>query len=147
MWYTFACEVILGHGLAAHAPRGPQRSPPSSTSWQNRPETGKEAFDLSNVGLPCARYVQVKDATHFQTPDQLCADPDGIVAPFTSYLPVASYTSDPDNEGEILGCWEYLGQAAETDLFTLSASTPCLCLLRMKKGRLFYRRLVKRGEE
>ena len=63
--------------------------------------------------------MQVKDATHFQTPDQLCADPDGIVAPFTSCLPVASYTSDPDNEGEILGFWEYPGQAIETHLFTL----------------------------
>jgi hypothetical protein len=63
--------------------------------------------------------VQVKDATHFQTPDRLCADPDGIVAPFTSYPPVAFHTSDPDNEGEILGCWEYLGQAIETNLFTL----------------------------
>jgi hypothetical protein len=69
------------------------------------------------------------------------------VAPFTSYLPVASYTSDPDNEGEILGCWDYLGQAIEPDPFTLSASTPCLSLVQMKKGPLFYRRLVKRGEE
>ena len=67
------------------------------------------------------------------------------MAPFTTYLPVASYTSDPDNEGEILGYWEYLGQVIETDIFTLSASTPCLCLVRMKKGRLFYRRLGKEG--
>ncbi len=119
MWYTFPYDAITGHGLAARASRGSQRSPSSSTSGQNPAKAGRDASDLSNVGLPCARYVQVEGATHFQTPDRLCADPDGIVAPFTSYLLVASYTSDPDNEGEILGSWEYLGQATKTDLFTL----------------------------
>jgi hypothetical protein len=90
--------------------------------------------------------MQVINATHFQTPDRLCADPEGLVAPFTSHLPVASYISDPDNEEEILGWWEYLRQAIETNLFPLSASTPCLCLVWMKKEYLLCRRLVKKGE-
>jgi hypothetical protein len=91
--------------------------------------------------------MQVIDAAHLQTPDRLCADPDGIVVPFTSYLPVASYTSDPDNEGEILGCWEYLGQAIETDPFALFIEHTLPLSRSDEKGRLFYRRLVKRGEE
>ena len=145
MWYTFPYHAITGHGLAAHASRGSQRSPPSSTSRQNRPETGRDASDLSNVG-PWARYVRVEDATHFQTPDRLSADLDGIVA--IHQLPASSlYTSDPDNEGEILGCWDYLGRAIESDLFTLPASTPCICLVRTKAGGLFYRPLVKMGGE
>ena len=146
VWYTFPYDSVTGQGLAGRTPTGCQGCPTGTTNWQNPTEAGGDAFDLSDVGLPWARYVRVEDATHFQTPDRLSADLDGIVA--IHQLPASSlYTSDPDNEGEVLGCWDYLGRAIESDLFTLPASTPCICLVRTKAGGLFYRRLVKMGGE
>jgi hypothetical protein len=146
VWYTFPYDPVTGQGLAGRTPTGCQGCPTGTTNWQNPTEAGGDAFDLSDAGLPWARYVRVEDATHFQTPDRLSADLDGIVA--IHQLPASSlYTSAPSDTGEILGCWDYLGRAIESDLFTLPASTPCICLVRTKAGGLFYRRLVKMGGE
>jgi hypothetical protein len=57
------CGILLrakpyqGMGWRRMHRGGPSEVHRAARSWQNRPETGRDAFDLSNVG-PRARYVQ-----------------------------------------------------------------------------------------
>lgn len=78
-WHTFPYDSITGAGLAGRTPTGCTGCT-SPINWQDPAQAGGDAFDLQVVGLPWVRYVKVSDATHWQPPDRLSADLDGVVA-------------------------------------------------------------------
>lgn len=78
-WVTFPHDSLTGAGLAGRNPTGCQGCV-SPINWQDPAQAGGDAFDLSVVGLPWVKYVRLEDATHWQPPDRLSADLDGVVA-------------------------------------------------------------------
>lgn len=78
-WLTFPFDSITGEGLAGRTPTG-CISCPTPINWQDPSQAGGDPFDLQLVGLPWAKYVKLTDATHWQSPDRLSADLDGVVA-------------------------------------------------------------------
>ncbi|MDW8133969.1 MAG: hypothetical protein RMJ66_02770 [Bacteroidia bacterium] len=78
-WRTFPYDSLTGRGLAGRTPTGCM-SCSAPINWQDPAQAGGDTFDLRVVGLPWIRFVRVRDATHWQSPDRLSAELDGIVA-------------------------------------------------------------------
>ncbi len=78
-WVTFPFDSLTGEGLAGRTPTGCAGCS-GPIDWQDPAQAGGDAFDLAQVGLSWARYVRVWDATHWQSPDRLSAELDGMVA-------------------------------------------------------------------
>lgn len=141
-WHTFPYDSITGAGLAGRTPTGCTGCP-SPINWQDPTQAGGDAFDLQVVGLPWARYVKVSDATHWQTPDRLSADLDGMVAIHqlssagmsspSADLPLLFRGSAPPQ----VVAWSLTGQALPVELVQVDGETwrivvPAAALLRIQ---------------
>lgn len=78
-WRVFPYDSVTGAGLAGRTPTGCSRCT-GEIDWQDPAQAGGDAFDLAQVGLRWARWVRLRDATHWQPPDRLSADLDGAIA-------------------------------------------------------------------
>ena len=144
VWYTFPYDSLTGRGLAGRTPTGCEGCPPGSINWQDPIQAGGDAYDLADVGLEWARYVRVEDATHFQTPDRLSADLDGVVA--IHQLPPNNLISPAvGDEEEVLVCWDYSGREISRLSPAFHGEVPILCLVRGKGGQLYSRRWIRMG--
>ncbi len=144
VWYTFPYDSLTGQGLAGRTPTGCEGCPPTSIHWQDPMQAGGDAYDLADVGLEWARYVQVEDATRFQAPDRLSADLDGVVA--IHQLPANNLSvSTPSEEEEVLACWDYYGREISPPSSVRPERLPLVCLVRRKSGQLYYRRWISMG--
>ncbi len=143
-WYTFPYDSLRGEGLAGRTPTGCTGCSSGSINWQDPTQAGGDAFDLAVVGLEWARYVRLEDATHFQTPDRLSADLDGVVA--IHQLPASSLTLAPQSEAEeVIACWDYLGREMPKTFSLMPSDFPMVCLVRGRNGQLRYVSRIRVG--
>lgn len=133
-WLAFPFDSITGTGLAGRTPTGCS-SCTGPISWQDPGEAGGDAFDLALVGLPWAKYVKVVDATHFQPPDRLSADLDGVVAIY-QLSPQSLSAAGVSPPLHLIGCWTLSGQAVACD-----ALGPLIKLYLDQAGRTYFLRV------
>lgn len=74
-WTDFPYDSLTGEGLAGRTPTAA-----IGVNYADPLESGGDSFDLDVVGVDTVRYIRVTDATHFQGPDRLSADLDGIIS-------------------------------------------------------------------
>lgn len=126
-WVTFPFDSVTGAGLAGRTPTGCTGCS-APVNWQDPAQAGGDAFDLETVGLPWVKYVRLTDATHWQAPDRLSADLDGVVA--IHQLPVAGLSISPLPEGLFfhssepprLQAWDLSGREIEPELIQRGTS-------------------------
>jgi hypothetical protein len=137
-WHTFPFDSLTGEGLAGRTPTGCS-SCSGPIHWQDPTQAGGDAFDLAQVGQPWARYVRVRDATHWQRPDRLSADLDGIVAIHQLTSQALSSPLSPvfSKGGQLflrerpvsIYAWDFLGRSVP---FHLTQEGPSLWSLRVE---------------
>ncbi len=75
-WFSFPYDSLTGEGMAGRTPTFGG----VNINYQDITQSGGDGFDLEVVGLSKARYVKLKDATRFQTPEKISAEVDAVIA-------------------------------------------------------------------
>jgi hypothetical protein len=75
VWYTFAHDTLSGEGMAGRTPPGNW-----GVDYADPSQSGGDAFDLADLGLPRVRYIRLRDATRYQNDGlRLAADLDAVL--------------------------------------------------------------------